>query len=143
MAYIDKLAQFSDAQAPTTGTTASTNSLDTTAALRSIGSGEPLWLVVQCVTTATSGGANTTQAVLQDSADDSSFATVLSGAAYAVASIVAGFNLLRVILPTGLRRYLRVAYVIATANLTAGNFDAFLTHDIDDNVARPSGFTVS
>ncbi len=141
--YIDKFAQFSDAQAPTTGTTASTNTFDTSTATRSIGSGEPVWLVVQCVTTATSGGSNTTQAVLQDSADDSSYSTVLSGVATAVASIVAGFNLLRVQLPTGLRRYLRVAYVIAVADLTAGAFDAFLTHDIQDNVARPSGFTVS
>lgn len=142
MAYTDKLLLFSDAQAPTTGTTVSTNVVDTTTALRSIGSGEPVWLVVQCVTTATSVGANTTQAVLQDSADNSSFSTVLSSAAHAVASIVAGFNLMRVMLPTDLRRYIRVAYVIAVADLTAGNFDAFLTHDIQDNVARPSGFTV-
>lgn len=143
MAYTDKFLLFSDAQAPTTGTTVSTNVVDTTTALRSIGSGEPVWLVVQCVTTATSGGSNTTQALLEDSADNSSFATVLSSAAHAVASIVAGFNLMRVMLPTGLRRYLRVSYVIAVADLTAGAFDAFLTHDIQDNVARPSGFTVS
>ena len=140
--YIDKFAQFSDAQAPTTGTTASTNTFDTGTSTRSIGSGEPIWLVVQCVVTATSGGANTTQVVLQDSADDSTYATVLSGVATAVASITAGVNLLRVVLPSDLRRYLRVAYVIATANLTAGNFDAFLTNVIQDNVARPSGFTV-
>lgn len=141
--YLDKLAQFSDAQAPTTGTTASTNSLDTTTALRSIGSGEHIWLVVSVATTCTSGGSNTTQAVLQDSADDSSYTTVLSGVATAVASLVAGYNLLRVHLPPGLRRYIRVAYVIAVADLTAGAFDAFLTHDSQDNVARPSGFTVS
>jgi len=140
--YIDKLAQFSDAQAPTTGTTASTNVVDTGVAGRGIGSGEPVWLVVQVVTTCTSGGSNTTQAVLQDSADNSSFSTVLSGVATAVASLVAGYNLLRVALPLGLRRYLRVAYVIATADLTAGAFDAYLTHDIQDNVAQASGFTV-
>lgn len=141
--YTDKLALFSDAQAPTTGTTASTNVVDTGVAGRGIGSGEPVWLVVQVVTTCTSGGSNTTQAVLQDSADNSSFSTVLSGVATAVASLVAGYNLLRVALPLGLRRYIRVAYVIATADLTAGAFDAYLTHDIQDNVAQAPGFTIS
>jgi hypothetical protein len=139
----DKLGLFSDAQAPTTGTTASTNVVDTGVAGRGIGSGRTIWLVVQVTTTCTSGGSNTTQAVLQDSADNSSFATVVSGVATAVASLVAGYNLLRVALPLGLRRYIRVAYVIAVADLTAGNFTAFLTSDVQDNVAQVPGFTVS
>lgn len=140
----DILAYFSSAQAPTTGTTASTNVYDTGSATRSVGSGEPLRVVTECVTTATSGGSNTTQIALQDSADNSSFATVLSGAAIAVASIVQGYKFIEFMIPGGLRRYLRVAYVIAVADLTAGAFTSFIAvGGVQDNVAQPSGFTVT
>lgn len=139
----DIFAYFSSAQAPTTGTTASTNVIDTGVAGRTIGSGEPIDLVTIVTTTCTSGGANTTQVVLQDSADNSSFSTVISGVATAVASLVQGYELTRIRLPYGLRRYLRVAYVIATADLTAGAFTSFLALGRQDNVAQASGFTVS
>lgn len=139
---MDNNLVFSDAQAPTTGTTASTNVVDTQTTLRELGDGKRIELIVEVVTTATSGGSNTTQVVLQDSADNSSFATVVSGVATAVASLVAGTELLRIALPAGLRRYLRVAYVIATADLTAGAFTAYLALDRQNNVARPSGFTI-
>ncbi len=139
----DIFGYFSAAQAPTTGTTASTNVIDTGVAGRSIGSGEPVELVVQVATTCTSGGANTTQFVLQDSADNSSFANVVLSDPIAVATLVAGYEPLRIKLPAGLRRYVRVAYVIATANLTAGAFNAFLTHDRQEAPAYASGFAVS
>ena len=143
MPIMDDFLVFSEEQAPTTGTTASTNVIDTGIAGRSIGSGEEIELVVVVHTTATSGGSNTTQVVLQDSADNSSFATVLGSIATAVASLTAGTELLRVKLPPGLRRYIRVAYIIATADLTAGKFNAYLTKDRQDNVAQASGFSVS
>ena len=139
---IDNNLVLSDAQAPTTGTTASTNVFDSQTATRDIGGGKGIELIVQVATTCTSGGSNTTQVVLQDSADNSSFTTVLSGVATAVASLTAGTELLRVRLPAGLRRYIRVAYVIAVADLTAGAFNAYLAIDRQNNVARPSGFTV-
>lgn len=139
---MDNNLVLSDAQAPTTGTTASTNVFDSQTATRDIGGGKGIELIVQVSTTCTSGGSNTTQVVLQDSADNSSFTTVLSGVATAVASLTAGTELLRVRLPAGLRRYIRVAYVIAVADLTAGAFNAYLAIDRQNNVARPSGFTV-
>jgi hypothetical protein len=51
--------------------------------------------------------------------------------------------MLGVPLPVNLQRYVRVAYVIGTANLTAGTFDAYLALDRQQNVARPSGFVVA
>lgn len=140
----DILAYFSDAQAPTTGTTASTNVIDTGTTNRRIGDGQPLVVETICTTTATSGGSNTTQVVLQDSADNSSFSTIVSGPAVAVASIVQGFRFVKLQVPQGARRYLRVAYVIATADLTAGNFTSFLTVDgQQENYAQPSGFSIA
>ena len=139
----DNFLKLSEAQAPTTGTTPSTNVIDTGVAGRSIGSGQPIELVVQVATTATSAGASTMQIVLQDSADNSSFANVATYPAVAVANLVAGLEMARIKLPAGLRRYIRIAYVIATADLTAGAFNAFLTLDRQDNTAFPSGFTVS
>lgn len=138
---MDNALVLSDAQAPTTGTTASTNVLNTLTATRDIGAGKRLELIVEVVTTCTSGGSNTTQIVLQDSADNSSFTTVLSGPATAVASLTAGTELLRIGIPPGLRQYIRIAYVIATADLTAGAFTAYIAPDRQNNAARPGGFT--
>ena len=140
--YVDNNLVLSDGQAPTTGTTASTNVLDTGVASRAIGDGARLELIVTVKTTCTSGGSNTTQIALQDSADNSSFSSVVTGPAVAVASLVAGTELLRVALPAGLRRYVRVAYIIATADLTAGAFNAVVAADRQVNTAQPTGFTV-
>lgn len=140
--YVDQNNVLSDAQA-LTATAASTKSIDTLAALRDIGGGEPIELVVLVKTALlASGGAANLTVALQDSADNSSFATVVSGPAVAKASLVAGYELLRVRLPAGLRRYIQVLYTADTNDFTSGTVDAFLTPDRQNNVARPSGFTV-
>ena len=139
---LDSQEVFSDAQAVTaTGDTASTNILDT-GATQDEGIGEDVYLVVQVDTTATSGGSNTTAAVLQTSADNSTWVDAVVGPAIAVASLTAGTQLLRVRLPIGLRRYIRVAYRLATATLTAGKFDAFLVKDVQAQQYAASGFSV-
>ena len=38
---------------------------------------------------------------------------------------------------------LLIVYRIGTAALTAGKFDAFVSMDVQRNIARPSGFTVA
>ena len=112
-------------------------------ALRSVGSGEPIELVVQVATTvAASGGASNVTFSLDDSADNSSFAVVAQTPAIAKATLVAGYEALRLRLPAGLRRYIQVTYTVDTNNLTAGAFNAYLVLDRQDNVARPSGFSV-
>jgi len=140
--YIDNSLVFSDAQA-VTASAASTNSLDTSTALRNIGNGQPIYAVVFVHTTvAASGGASNVTFALQDSADNSSFADVLKGPAIAKATLVAGYRAFVVPLPPKLRRYLRINYTVDTNDLTAGKFNAFLTLDLDDNIAQASGFTV-
>jgi hypothetical protein len=142
----DYYGNLSSAQAVTsTGDTASSNVYDNGSAYNDMGftADEDLWLHAAVSTTATSGGSATIQVVLQDSADNNSFADVVSGAAVAVANAVAGASLLDVKLPVGLRRYVRVAYRIGTAALTAGNFNSYIDNKIQRNVAKPSGFSVS
>src|SRR5690242_11232627 len=106
MGMLDSEVVFSESQAVTsTGDTASTNSYDSGANNDGAGlTGENLWIQATCSTTATSGGSATVQAVLQDSADNSSFADVVTGKAVAVASVVAGLALLVVQPPPGIDR---------------------------------------
>jgi hypothetical protein len=142
MAYVDNNLVLSDAQA-VTATASSTKSIDFATATRNIGSGEKLELIVTITTTvAASGGASTTTFSLDDSADNSTFAVVVQTIAIAKATLVAGYEALRVHLPATLRRYIQVTYTVATNDWTAGAVSAYLTVDRQDNVARPSGFTV-
>lgn len=141
MSIVDNNLYMSDAQA-VTATAASTKSLDFATALRSIGSGEPIELVVQVVTAATAAGAATVVFSLDDSADNSTFAPVVQTPAIGKATLVAGYEALRIRLPAGLQRYIQVTYTVATGPLTAGTFNAYLELDRQDNVARPSGFSV-
>lgn len=145
MGYLDSELVLSAAQAETTVTDhASTNIYDCGSANASDNSlTHNLWVNVIVNTTCTSSGSATIQAVLQDSADNSTYADVLAGPAVAVADAVAGKVLLQTEPPTGMRRYWRIAYRIGTAALTAGKFDAFISNTLQRNVARPSGFTVS
>ncbi|WP_417070824.1 Bbp16 family capsid cement protein [Niveibacterium terrae] len=145
MGMLDSQLKLATAQAATSvGDTSSTNIYDTGSANSSeIGmTGENLWVQAFVSTAATSGGSATLQAVLQDSADGSTFADVLAGPVVALASLTAGAQLLQVQPPTGTRRYLRVAWRIGTAALTAGAFTAYVSNAIQRNVARQSGFTV-
>lgn len=140
--YVDNNLMMSDAQA-VTASAASTKSIDAGLALRDIGSGEPVYLVIKVDTTATSGGTTTVDFALQDSADNSSFAdTGVKVSGIAKATLVAGYQVLAVALPIGLRRYIQVYYTVNSNNLTAGAFTATLVKDLQANVSRPSGFTV-
>ena len=141
MSYVDNNLVMSDAQALTV-TAVSTKSIDTQTALRNLGSGEEIDLVVTIPTTMTAGGAATLTTSLQDSADNTAFVDVVLGPAVAVASLVAGFEVLRITLPRTLRRYIAMNYTVATGPMTAGSITAYLTDDRQDNVARPSGFTL-
>ena len=146
MGMIDSESIFCESQAVVNvGDTASTNSIDNGGANGQGDAGqtqENLWINAVCTTTATSGGGATVQAVLQDSADDVTFADVQAGPAVAVASVVAGKVLLQIQPPPGMREYWRVVWRVGTAALTAGNFDAWISNTIQLNVPRPSGFTV-
>jgi hypothetical protein len=148
MGMLDQNLILADAQAATdhTADTASTNVYDTGMSDglgASLGlTGERLWIVATVNTAVTSAGAATVQAVLQDSADNVTFADAVAGPVVAKANAVVGAVLLEVQPPPGLRRYLRLVWRIGVADLTAGKFDGYITSSIQHNVARNSGFTV-
>lgn len=145
MGMLDSSLKLATAQAVTsTGDTASTNIYDHGNDQSSDISltGENLWINAVVDTTATSGGSATVQAVLQDSANGSTWADVVAGPAVAVANVTAGATLLQVQPPVGMRRYFRIAWRVGTAALTAGKFTAYVSNSIQRNIARQSGFTV-
>lgn len=141
---IDKFNEFSDSQAFTTGANTSTFSFDTHSA--DIGSGEDMYLVVQCDVTCTSGGASTVKfGYVEDDLADLSTATVLhETAAIGYATLVAGYQVVKMKIPANTKRYVGVIYTVATADLTAGKFSAFLCKNITDAKTRihAAGYTI-
>jgi hypothetical protein len=133
----DALLMMSEDQAVTsTSSNASTNSIDLDGGLAKDAwgtekRGDPgaseLWLNVVVTTTVESSGAATVTFALQHSTDDSSWSnTIIVTAAIGKATLVAGYNVIRVPLPRGLNRYVQMNYAVATAALTAGAFSAWI-----------------
>lgn len=144
---LDNQATYAAAQLVTaTGDTASSNSYDHGPGSSGAGAYSPgggLWLVVKTVAGVTSGGAATVQAVLQDSADNATFADVMAVTpALALAALGANKTLGLSRFPGTLRRYTRVAWRVGTAVLTAGSLSAFVVMDTDLQQYLASGFKV-
>ncbi len=142
MAIIDKFLELSAAQAITT-TAPSTNVIDAGATKnaslgRDIGAGTQLYLAYSVNTAATAGGAATVTFALQDSADNSSFADVITTVAVPVASLVAGATYY-LPLPPGMRRYIRGNYTVATGPLLTGKFNAAIVDGANFIKAQPDG----
>ena len=120
--------------------------LGATPTLRDIGNGEPLYLVIQ-VTTAFVGATATIQFQLasDSTANLATSKTVhYDTGAIAVASYIAGFTKV-VALPMEVtyERYLGLWETVATANVTAGAINAFLTHDVAKWAAYDDGQTAA
>jgi hypothetical protein len=149
---LDSQLVLSDSQA-VTATAISANVYDTNPisgpnATQDIGLGDPMWLVVSTAVTATDTSSDATLTITLESdtvAGLSSSPTVhYSSGAIAFASFAtAGTRLVAIRLPAGAyKRYVGLRYTVAAGPLTAGQFDAYLTHDLQANVAMASGFTV-
>lgn len=127
---IDKELQVSAAQV-VTASAASENYIDLQAAGDALGK-EP-YLVIQVREAADSSGDAATVAFSLQTDTDSGFATALetlySSAAIAQASLTLNSEPVKIRLPRGLKRYLRVYYTVGTENLTKGKFDAFIVPD--------------
>ena len=87
-----------------------------------------LWLNVQVTEDVTSGGSATVQFILQHDDDNSTYSnSIVLTAAIPYATLVAGYKPIRIPLPVGLQRYIRMNYAVATAALTAGKFSAWVS----------------
>lgn len=118
---------LSDAQAVTTD--ADSNVLDLAAAGDAV---KQMWLVVSVPVTVTADGAATVTFALKTSADEafSSPTTLFTSAAIGKASLAQGAVPVKMRIPQGLLRYLKVSYTIGTGPLTAGKFDAYLAEGV-------------
>jgi len=120
MAIRDEQLLLSSAQVVTT-TADSTNTIDTE--LTTLVPGES-WLNVR-VAVAMAGGTSI-QVLLQDSANNSSFATILSGPVVLTATGIVGYWLLSVQLPRTTRRYLKLNYTIVGTMDTGAAVSAWI-----------------
>lgn len=131
---LDKQLELSDAQAETT---VAAHDSDNIIDLSVFGDAKnELYAVIQIPVAVTSGGAATVQfKLISDS--DSGFATApvthFDSGAVAKATLVAGYRVLAMRLPIGVKRFIKTTYTIGTAVLTAGAFDAFLTKEVQTN----------
>ena len=135
---IDKLAELCDATALSTAGTATyltgdVVDLGTVPTLQNIGGGDPLYLIIQVDTDVTSAGAATVQFLLSSSSTSDLATTPTDHNATAVipkATLTAGYTMC-LPLPGSItcKRYMGLRAVIATAALTAGKINAFITAD--------------
>lgn len=154
MALIDKEAEFSATQL-VTATAISTNVIDLQAGgalyaptLQNIGSGEEVYLniIVSGAVTA-SGSATVTFSLESDStADLNTSATVhWASAAIGKATLVAGYNVIKLALPDAktYERYLGVRYTVATGPLTlVSSFSAWLSRGKQNKDVYASGSVI-
>ena len=135
---LDELLEFVDATAIATATGAALagDVVDLGAEPQDFGHGRGMYWVIQITTAVTSGGAATVQFKLgSDAAAAITPATMtvhVDSGAIAKATLAAGYT--RVYpMPLGVgnvyERYLGVTTTVATAALTAGAFNSFLTYD--------------
>jgi hypothetical protein len=146
--YVDALLKFSDAQAVTAS--AGSDSTIDLGAVRDLGNGEPLYIVVSVHTTLGDAGSNTSTAVAIEGDSTESFtpdgtqtfSTTLSfpQAAAAGTTLIYALNPGN---PALQFRYIRLLYSPAGASLTSGKFDAFLTNNIQRYVAYAKNYTIS
>lgn len=131
---LDERTEFCDAVALNTGGAGSylLGDVIDLGEAKDLGNSDPLYLVLQVDTTATSGGSatGTFSLVTDDNASLSSPAVVVSSKAWAVADMTAGRTLMVVQLPmegTTYERYLGIQQTTAVAAFTAGKINAFIT----------------
>jgi hypothetical protein len=132
---LDERTEFCDAVALNTGGAGSylLGDVIDLGEAKDLGNSDPLYLVVQVDTTATSGGSATGlfSLVTDDNASLSSPAVLVSSKAWAVADMTAGTTLMVVQLPmegTAYERYLGIQQTTGVAAFTAGKVNAFITH---------------
>lgn len=127
---IDKALEMSAKQA-VTAAAASTNVIDLGAAGDAIGN-EPFVVVQVDTTTDSAGDAAVCTFKIETSVDEAFSSPIVLAATAAIpqASLVAGAIPVKMRLPLGAKRYLRVYYGVATADFTAGKFNAFITQDV-------------
>jgi hypothetical protein len=141
--YVDKLLMFSSDQA-VTAAAASEDVVDLGAA-RDIGAGEDLYIVTVCKVAMTDSSSDSTLEVKLEMDSTDSFTPDSSRVLYTFSAVSAAGTVKIAKLGPGDAnyRYARLYYTPANGDLTAGTFDAFITHDVSNFVAYADNITIS
>lgn len=143
--YVDALLLFSDAQA-ITAAAASTSSVDM-GAVRDIGTGEPLYVVVTVDTAFTDGSSDSTLTVALEGDSTTTFTPDGTDTLFTIPALAAAGNVYIARLDPGMAalqyRYLQLKYTPNNGNLSTGAVTAFITHDIQKYASYADAITIS
>jgi hypothetical protein len=141
----DALLLFSDAQA-ITAAAASDSTVDL-GAVRDIGTGESLYVVVAVDTAFTDGSSDSTLTVALQGDSTSSFSPDGTQDLFTIPALAAAGNVYYARLDPGAAplqyQYVRLYYTPNNGNLSTGAVTAFITHDIQKYVSYAKGYRIS
>jgi hypothetical protein len=143
--YVDALLLFSDAQAITAA--AGSESTIDLGAVRDIGTGEPLYIVV-CVDVAmTDAGSDSSVTVALEGDSTDSFSPDGTQDLFVIPAVSAvGATFFACLNPGSAPlqyRYIRLKYTPNNGDLTTGSFTAFIAKDIQKYRSYAKGYTIS
>lgn len=145
MAYVDAQGLFSDAQT-ITSSAASTNTIDL-GAVRDIGTGEDLYVMVTVDTTMDDTGDNSSLTVALQGDSSTSFTPDGTQDLFTIPALsAAGTKFFAKLDPNSAPlqyRYIRLNYTPNNGDLSAGAFTAALVEGIEQLKYYASGYTVS
>lgn len=141
--YVDSQLLFSDAQA-VTAAAGSTNTIDF-GAVRDMGVGEPLYVVVLCDAAMTDSGSDSTLVVALEGDSTTSFTPDYTRNLFTFSALsAAGTVKIAALGPDDLNlQYARLKYTPANGDLTSGSFTAFIAKDIQKYTAYADNVTIS
>ena len=131
---LDTFNEFSDSQAETT---VAEHASDSVVDLNAAGDayGNEIYLHIQIDDACTTGTTSEVEFELQ-TATDAAFTTPVAlwnSGAIDSGTLVAGYNVVTMRIPSGCLQYLRTTATITTAVLTGGSWSAYLTPDVQAN----------
>lgn len=143
--FLDAQLLFSDAQAVTSAA-GSTNTIDL-GAVRDIGTGEPLYVMVSVDTTMADTGSNSTLTVTLEGDSTTSFTPDGTQDLFVIPAVTAAGSVFYARLDPGAAplnyRYIRLLYTPNNGDLSAGAFTAALVKDIQKYVSYADNITIS
>lgn len=141
--YVDSQLLFSDAQAVTSAA-GSTNTIDF-GAVRDMGVGEPLYVVVLCDVAMTDSGSDSTLVVALEGDSTTSFTPDFTRNLFTFSALsAAGTVKIAALGPDDLNlQYARLKYTPAGGDLSTGSFTAFIAKDIQKYTSYADNVTIS
>ena len=141
--YIDSQLLFSDSQA-VTAAAGSTNTVDF-GAVRDMGVGASLYVVVVCKVAMTDSGSDSTLAVALETDSTTTITPDATRTLFSFPAVsAAGTTKIARLGPDDINlQYARLKYTPAGGDLSAGSFTAFITNDIQKYTSYADNITIS